>query len=63
MRGVVEPRGDNKWRVRVFAGRESGKVRWVSRTIDGTKRQAQVALAKLLTGSRPVRPPRATRPA
>ena len=49
MRGVVEPRGDNKWRVRVFAGREGGKVRWVSRTIDGTKRQAQVALAKLLT--------------
>ena len=42
MRGVVEARGDDKWRVRVFAGREGGKVRWVSRTIDGTKRQAQV---------------------
>jgi integrase len=49
MRGVVEPRGDNKWRVRVYAGREGGKVRWVSRTVDGTKRQAHVALAKLLT--------------
>jgi hypothetical protein len=49
MRGVVEPRGDNKWRVRVFAGREGGKVRWVSRTVKGTKRQAQVALAKLVT--------------
>jgi len=49
MRGVVEARGDDKWRVRVFAGREGGKVRWISRTIDGTKRQAQVALAKLVT--------------
>jgi integrase len=49
MRGVVEARGNDKWRVRVFAGREGGKVRWVSRTIDGTKRQAQVALAKLVT--------------
>jgi hypothetical protein len=49
MRGVVEPRGDDKWRVRVFGGRENGKVRWVSRTIAGTKRQAQVALAELLT--------------
>ena len=49
MRGVVEARGDDKWRVRVFAGREGGKVRWVSRTIDGTKRPAQIALAKLVT--------------
>ena len=49
MRGVVEARGDDKWRVRVFAGREGGKVRWVSRTIVATKRQAQVALAKLVT--------------
>jgi integrase len=49
MRGVVEARGDDKWRVRVFAGREGGKVGWVSLTIDGTKRQAQIALAKLVT--------------
>jgi len=49
MRGVVGPRGENRWRVLVFAGREKGKVRWVSRTVTGTKRQAQVALAKLVT--------------
>jgi integrase len=49
MRGVVEQRGDKRWRVRVFVGREGGHTRWVSRTITGTKRQAQVALAKLVT--------------
>ena len=48
MRGVVEQRGDNQWRARVFGGREGGKVRWISRTVNGTKRQAQVALAKLV---------------
>lgn len=49
MRGVIEPRGDDRWRIRVYAGRENGKVRWVSRTVHGTKRQAQRALAKLMT--------------
>jgi hypothetical protein len=49
MRGVVEQRGDKRWRVRVFVGREGGRTRWVSQTITGTKRQAQVALAKLVT--------------
>jgi integrase len=49
MRGVVEQRGDKRWRVRVFVEREGGHTRWVSRTITGTKRQAQVALAKLVT--------------
>ncbi len=49
MRGVVEQRGDKRWRVRVFVGREGGRTRWASRTITGTKRQAQVALAKLVT--------------
>ncbi len=49
MRGVVEQRGDKRWRVRVFVGREDGHTRWVSRTVTGTKRQAQVAVAKLVT--------------
>jgi integrase len=49
MRGVVEQRGDSRWRVRVFAGREGGQTRWVSRTVAGTKRQAETALAKLVT--------------
>jgi integrase len=49
VRGIVEPRGDNSWRIRVYSGRENGKVRWVSQTVSGTKGQAQVALAKLVT--------------
>ena len=50
MRGVVEPRGDNKWRVRVFAGHEGGKVRWVLRgrsMAPSARRRSR--LAKLLT--------------
>jgi hypothetical protein len=49
MRGVVEQRGDKRGRVRVFVGREDGHTRWVSRTVTGAKRPAQVALAKLVT--------------
>ncbi len=49
MRGILEPRGEDRWRVRAYAGREGGKVRWVSRTVTGGKREAQRALAKLVT--------------
>lgn len=50
MRGVIEQRSDDSWRVRAYAGRDnSGKVRWESRKVAGTKRQAQIALAKLVT--------------
>jgi integrase len=54
MSGIVEKRGIDKdgmdsWRVRVFAGRENGKVRWVSRTVHGSERAAQKELAKLVT--------------
>jgi integrase len=49
VRGVIEPRGPGRWRVRVYAGREDGKVRWVSRTVIGGKRAAQSALANLVT--------------
>lgn len=49
MRGILEQRGDGRWRARVFAGRERGKVRWVSRTVTGSKREAQRALAQLIT--------------
>ena len=49
MRGTMEQRGDGRWRVRAYAGREGGKVRWVSRTVAGGKRDAQRALAKLVT--------------
>jgi integrase len=46
--GVIEPRRPGRWRVRVYAGREDGKVRWVGRTVLGGRRAAQSALAKLV---------------
>jgi integrase len=49
MPGTIEQRSDTTWRVRVYAGRDNGKVRWVSRTVTGTKRTAQKELAKLVT--------------
>jgi len=49
MRGTMEQRGDGRWRVRAYAGREGGKVRWASKTVIGGKREAQLALAKLVT--------------
>ena len=49
MRGTMEQRGERRWRIRAYAGREDGKVRWVSRTVAGGKRDAQRALAKLVT--------------
>jgi hypothetical protein len=41
--------GYGHWRLRVFAGREAGRVRRVSRDFKGTKRQPESALAKLAT--------------
>ncbi len=49
MRGNVEQRGDNRWRLRVFAGRDNGRPTFVTRSFQGTKRQAETALAKLVT--------------
>ncbi len=49
MRGVLEQRGEGTWRVRAYAGRQDGKIRWVSRTVTGGKRDAQRALANLVT--------------
>jgi integrase len=48
MKGSVQKLGEGHWRLRVFAGREHGKVRQVSRNFKGTKRQAESALAKLV---------------
>lgn len=50
MRGYLERRGATSWRLKVFAGRdEAGRARYVSRTVRGTKREAQRALAALIT--------------
>ena len=48
MKGSLQELGDGHWRLRVFVGREAGKVRQVSRNFRGTKRQANSALAKLV---------------
>ncbi len=49
MRGAVERRGKS-WRIRVDAGPDpvSGRRRQVTRTVSGTKREAESALARLL---------------
>jgi hypothetical protein len=49
VRGSMHEVGDGHWRLRVFAGRENGKARHISRYFRGTKRQAQGALARLVT--------------
>jgi hypothetical protein len=46
MKGTLEEVGEGRWRL---VGREAGKVRHVNRSFGGTKRQAQSALAKLVT--------------
>ena len=43
MRGSMHEVGEGHWRLRVFAGRENGKARHISRYFRGTKRQAQGA--------------------
>jgi hypothetical protein len=48
MKGSLQELGDGHWRLRVFPGREGGKVRQVSRNFKGTKRQAESALATLV---------------
>ncbi|HET9060850.1 MAG TPA: tyrosine-type recombinase/integrase [Acidimicrobiales bacterium] len=49
MKGNLEARGDNKWRLRVFVGRDDrGRTRFITRTFNGSKRQALTELAKLV---------------
>jgi hypothetical protein len=48
--GSLHQRGPSSWRIRVFAGRdESGKKRYLERTLRGTKREAQRVMARLVT--------------
>lgn len=44
-------RGQGKWRIRVYAGRDphTGRQRVVTKTVEGTKRAAERELAKLIT--------------
>ncbi len=50
MRGHVEHRGGDAWRVRVSLGRDpsASRYRSASRTVRGTKRDAQRAVAQLV---------------
>ena len=47
--GQIIKRGDRKWLIRSYRGEERGRKLYESRTINGTKRDAQRALAKLST--------------
>lgn len=49
--GQIVKRGEGKFLVRVFVGREDGKKKYVSKTIDGTISQAKQALTKMLRES------------
>lgn len=49
MQGNLQQRGQGSWRIRVFLGRdETGTKRYVERTVRGTKREAQRAMAHLV---------------
>ena len=51
MAGHLQERGPKTWRLTVYVGRDSrtGKKRYAQRTVKGTKREAERALARLVT--------------
>jgi len=51
MAGHLQERGPKTWRLSVYVGRDSrtGRKRYVQRTVHGTKREAERALARLVT--------------
>lgn len=49
MRGHLQQRGDDAWRLKVYVGRSAdGRKRYVERTFNGTQREAQRELARLV---------------
>ena len=54
MRGHLEQRGKNVWRAKVFLGRDdgTGRKRYLTRAVHGTKREAEDVLTQLLGESR-----------
>ena len=49
MRGHIQQRGKDKWRIKAYVGRDaSGKKRYVQRTVTGTHREAERELSRLL---------------
>ncbi len=50
MAGHIQRRGDDSWRLHAFIGQdERGRKRYESRTVHGTRRQAELALAAFVT--------------
>jgi len=49
MRGSLREKADNRWELRVYAGIDvqTGKKRWVSRTVRGSRSEAEAELASL----------------
>jgi integrase len=50
MRGNIRQRAKGTWTIQVYLGEDSvtGKKRYLSRTVKGTKKEAELALAKLV---------------
>lgn len=49
MRGHLEPRGSGTWRAKVFLGQDAnGRQRYLTRTVHGTKREADEQLRQLI---------------
>ena len=50
MAGHIQQRGDRTWRLHAFVGRDAkGRKRYASKTVHGTKRDAEQALAAFVT--------------
>lgn len=51
MKGHMQERGPKTWRLSVYVGRDArtGRKRYVQRTVHGTKREAERAMARLVT--------------
>jgi integrase len=49
MKGTITQKGPGTWLIRAYAGRVQGKTAHINRTIHGNKRDAQLALAKLVS--------------
>jgi hypothetical protein len=49
MRGHVQQRGKNSWRIKVFVGRDSAGVRrYLEKTVRGTRRDAEREVAQVV---------------
>ncbi len=47
MRGHIQQRGKDRWRIKVFIGRDAAGVRrYVERTVRGTRREAEREVAR-----------------